>query len=273
MNPPDQTLTPAQWQGLARLGDLGNRLGDILDGPLSGVATEGLNRLGELAARRDLPKLAEQLFTTLDALERAGMLRLIQDNAEFVGNSIDTLLPILSQWMTELTRMPVDELKADLAAAFKTLRRVRLLGDFVDEHLAGALTSNVVHTSEFLQRNQTDQALIDMLVLLGRMHRNGTLSSLGDFSDYLAGLTEGTDPESLAGNMVQDAPHRRLEQLMRWVHSVESAMQEIEDDDAQLGGFSGLMHLLRDKEVQKGLHMLSILPTYLDRQRTKESRH
>ncbi|WP_322628724.1 DUF1641 domain-containing protein [Halothiobacillus sp.] len=267
LGPETGALTPEQWQGLAQLGDLGNKIGLLFDGPLAGVTTSEVNRLGDLAAHYDLPALGEHLIETLDACERAGLLRLIRENAAFIASSLETLQPLMAQWMVDLNQMPVDDLKADVASLFTTLRRMRHIGEFIETQLGGELTAGIVHGSAFLERNATDQALVALLELLGRLYRNGTLASLGDLTDYLAGLDEGTDPQSLAGNLVQNAPHRRLEQLIHLVHSAEEAMEGIEADDPHLGGIGGLVHLLRDKEVQKGLRMLSVLPAYMSRRK------
>jgi len=263
-NVSDGPLTQAQWEGLARLGDLGNRIGALMDGPLAGPATESLDRLGRLHARHDLLELGENLIATVDALERAGLLRLVRDNAEFIGDSLDTLIPMLSQWMEQLGQLPVEELKADVEMLFKTLRRLRLMGDFVEENLAGDIVANTVRISGFMQDNQTDQAIAELLVLVGKLHRNGLLNRAGDMADYLAGMTEGTDAESLAGSMVEDASQLHFEQLSRLLHGAERAMDDVQNDASHLGGITGLMHLLRDKEVQKGLRMLSVLPGYMN---------
>lgn len=267
-NVSDGPLTQAQWEGLARLGDLGNRLGTLVDGPMAGPATAGIDRLGALYAQYDLAELGENLLATVEALERAGLLRLVRDNAEFIGDSLETLLPLLSQWMDQVAKLPVDELKADAEMLFRTLRRLRLMSDFVEENLAGDITANTVRLSGFLQENETDQAIAEFAVLLGKLHRNGLLARAGDLADYLAGVTEGTNLESMTGSMVHSAPQERIDQLFSFIHGAEQAMKDAKAEDEQLGGVSGLIHLMRDKEVQKGLRILSALPTYMDRQRT-----
>lgn len=267
-NVSDGPLTQAQWEGLARLGDLGNRLGTLVDGPMAGPATAGIDRLGALYAQYDLAELGEKLIATVEALERAGLLHLIRENADFIGDSLETLLPLLSQWMEQVARLPVEELKADVEMLFKTMRRLRLMGDFVEENLAGDITAGTVRLSGFLQENETDQAIAELAILLGKLHRNGLLVRAGDLADYLAGVTEGTDIESMTGSMVHSAPQERINQLLSLIHGAEQAMKDAKAEDEQLGGVSGLIHLMRDKEVQKGLRILSALPTYMDRQRT-----
>ena len=79
-------LTEAQWAGLARLGDLGNRLGALLDGPLAGPATAGLDRLGELGSRYDFETLSVAVLGLVEALHRAGLLRLGRDHAVLIDH-------------------------------------------------------------------------------------------------------------------------------------------------------------------------------------------
>lgn len=259
------SLTAEQWQGLARLGDLGNQLSRFLDGPMAGVVTDTLNRMGNATAEYDVPALASHLLRTLQVLDRAGVLRLMAENAEWTVTTLESLGPTLGQWIVTLQQMPIDELRADAESLLKTLHRLRLIGDFVEHQLAGTLTSGIAQGSAFVTRNDTDKALIGLLELLGRLHRNGTLDRVGDLTDYLAGLDEGMTLDSFAERLLQQSSHPRIDQMMHLVHSAEEAMQDAEKDEAHLGGIGGLMHLLRDKQVQKGLRMLSVLPAYMNR--------
>lgn len=258
-------LTDEQWAGLARLGDLGNRLGALLDGPLAGPTTVTLNRLGELDGRYDLAALAEKIVGTLAALDRAGLLDRLSDNAQFVADSLEVLAPMLDQWLARVGELPADELKADAEFALTLLRKARLIAGFVDEKLASELTGKAVTLTEFLQRNQTDEAVAEALVQFGRVYRSGLLARLGDLAEYVAGLEEGTDVESLAGNLVKAVPSDAIGFAMHLLHSTEESMIDARQDEEHLGGYAGMLHLLRDKEVQRGLRMLSVLPLYLEK--------
>lgn len=262
----DTPLTNAQWAGLARLGDLGNRLGPLLDGPLAGPAGAKLEQLGEFDAEHDLTDLAAEFIQTVSALRQAGLLRLIRDNAQFIADSLEVIAPLATQWMEQLSRLPADEFKTDAAFALQLLRKTRLLGEFAQQHLAGELTGHMSETTEFIQRNRTDKALAELLVQLGRLHRSGMLTRLGDLAEYLSGLEEGTDFRKLAGSMVDAAPEGALSQLPQLLHGLEQAARNTREDENRLGGYSGLIHLLRDPQVQKGLRMLAQLTAHLEQQ-------
>lgn len=258
-------LSEEQWAGLARLGDLGNRLAGAIDGSLGGPATTAVDRLGALDSRYDLGTLVEKVVGVLSALDRAGLLDHLRDNAQFAADSLDVLAPVLSQWLQRLDQLPADELKADAEFALSLLRKARVIGQVIDDKLAGELTGKAVGITEFMQRNQTDEALAEMLVQLGRMYRSGLLSRLGDLADYVAGLKEGADVESLFGDLVKTMPTDAIGQTMHLLHSAEDAMRDARKDEKHLGGYSGMLHLFRDKNVQKGLRMLSVLPIYLEK--------
>ncbi|MEJ2479582.1 MAG: DUF1641 domain-containing protein [Acidihalobacter sp.] len=262
----DTPLSDAQWAGLARLGDLGDRLGPLLDGPLAGPAGAKLERLGEFDAEHDLTELAAAFIQAVSALNQAGLLRLIRDNAQFIADSLEVIAPLAAQWMEQLSRLPADEIKTDAAFALQLLRKTRLLGEFAQQHLAGELTGHMNEATEFIQRNQTDKALAELLVQLGRLHRNGMLTRLGDLAEYLSGLEEGSDFRKLAGSMVDAAPEGSLGQLPQLLHGLDQVVRDTREDENRLGGYSGLIHLLRDPQVQKGLRMLAQLTAHLEQQ-------
>lgn len=258
-------LTDQQWAGLARMGDLGNRLGALLDGPLGGPATAALDRLGAVDGRHDLPALTEKLIDTLAALERAGLLDLVRDNAQFVADSIEVLKPALDQWLARIGELPAAELRADAQFALTLLRKARLIAGFAEDKLAGELTGKAVGLVEFMQHNDTDEAVAELLIQLGQVYRSGLLARLGDLADNVAGLEEGSDFESLVGSLVKALPKDAIGQSAHLLHSAEEAMIDVREDEQHLGGYAGMLHLLRDKEVQKGLRMLSVLPIYLEK--------
>ena len=262
----DTPLSDAQWAGLARLGDLGDRLGPLLDGPLAGPAGAKLERLGEFDAEHNLTELTAAFIQAVNALNQAGLLHLIRDNAQFIADSLEVIAPLAAQWMEQLSRLPADEFKTDAAFALRLLRKTRLLGEFAQQHLAGELTGNMNEATEFIQRNQTDKALAELLVQLGRLHRSGMLTRLGDLAEYLSGLEEGSDFRKLAGSMVDAAPEGTLGQLPQLLHGLDQVVRDTREDESRLGGYSGLIHLLRDPQVQKGLRMLAQLAAHLEQQ-------
>lgn len=267
----DSPLTEAQWAGLARLGDLGNRLGALLDGPLAGPATAGLDRLGELGSRYDFETLGVAVLDLVEALHRAGLLRLWRDNAEFIGSSIETLAPVLSEWIEQAARMPLDDTRADIAALLRWMHRLRVFGEFVETELSSELASGAVDLTTFLQQNDTEPALREAAVQLGRIYRSGLLARLGEASEWIAGTSEDISLESLAGGLVRGAPANMAVRLARLLRGLEEAMAAAERGEVHLGGLGGLLHLLRDKDVQKGLYVLSVMSLSLSDQATKQA--
>lgn len=263
-------LTQEQWNGLARLGDLGNRIGAWMDGPLGGPATETIQRLGELDAEYDLAPLAEKTVAMLHALNRAGVLDMIRDNTPFLTRSLATLQPWITQWLERAGELPAEDLKADVAFALGLLRKTRIVSEFVDEKLAGELTGKLVDATAFVQAHHTDEAIADVLVQLGRIHRSGLLPRLADLAEYASGLDEGTDLPSQLGDLVRALPEDAIERSRALVHGARDALADAGKDEKHLGGYSGMLHLLRDKEVQKGLRVLSVLPLYLEKHNETE---
>lgn len=376
-------LTDEQWAGLARIGDLGARLGQVLDGPSAEVFTGGIDRVGRLASRYDVMGLAESLIATLDQLERAGLLAMVRENAQFVGASAETLLPLLSRWLQQLAALPVEEIKADVENLFSLLRKLRTVGDFMEKRLAGDITAGAVSVSEFLRANHTDEAIADLLVLLGRLqrsgllanagqwadsaaawfndqanissgksfvpllskwleqlaelpldeiktdvealfillrklrsvtefidthlageltagavnvaefvhanatdkavsellivlgqlHRSGLLADAGRWAEQLAGITDGMDVAASTSQLMNKVPGQSLEQLRQLIHSAQDAVADVQRDGKDLGGITGLMRLLRDKDVQKGLRLLAVLPAEIGRRMENGKHH
>lgn len=258
-------LTDQQWAGLARMGDLGHWLGTLLDGAAAEPLTAAIDRIGALDGSNDLSTLAEKLAETFAALNEAGLLDLLRDNAQFVADSLGVLLPLVGQWIERLSQLPAEEIKADAAFALTLLRKTRLVADFVDEKLSGDLTGKATHLTEFLQRHSSDEALAEAVVQLGRLYRSGQLSRLGDLAESVAGLEEGVDLESLIGVLARAVPGDAIDRSVRLLHSAQAALLDARADEDRLGGYAGMLHLLRDKEVQKGLRILSVLPVYLER--------
>jgi hypothetical protein len=120
-----------------------------------------------------------------------------------------------------------------------------------------------VDAADFARREALGESLQDLLHTLGHLHRNGSLAWLRDMSDYLEDLEQQRLPGSLAGQGIGSAASLsdRARKLLQGVHS---AMDDAASDADHLGGVKGLLHLLRDPEVQRGLRALAVLPTYLE---------
>lgn len=262
------TLTPAQWAGLARLGDLGQRLGETVDsGPVGQILADGLNRLGPLTARGELTETLTALMEAVEALHRAGLLHWIRDNAEFVGNSLDTLAPLFEDVLARLGRMPLDALEQEASALIGQVRRLSRLADFIEQNLGGELAENAVRIAEFVRQEGTEDALRDLLLQLGRLHRSGLLTHVGDLAESAVTLTRDIDVEALAEALARSRPAAFAERVVDGLQALSSALAEAERDAearAPNGGVGGLLKLLRDEEVQRSLHLLLRLPAHLE---------
>lgn len=252
-------LSPEQWQGLARLADLIN----ALSGPFAGPLTTTVERTLGLASRHDLVRLLETMIETTEALRASGLLKQIGDNADLMADSIRQLSPLLNTLPEKLDALPLAQLRHDLDRLHRLLDKAELFSDYATAHLAGPAVRWSVDVTEFAQQEALGESLKDLLQTLGHLHRNGSLAWLRDISDYL----EDGEQQQLLGSLVRgdiagaaNLPERARELLQ----GVQAAMDDAAGDSEHLGGISGLLHLLRDPDVQRGLRTLAVLPTYLE---------
>ncbi len=254
-------LSAEQWQGLARLADLVN----ALSGPLAGPVTGTLDHLLGLANRHDLGALSTEVVATIEALHKSGLLRLLRENAELLAGSMALLVPLLGSLPEKLNAMPFAGIRNDLDRLHGLLDKAELLGAYATEHLAGPTVRWSVDAANFAQREALGDSLKDLLQTLSHLHRNGSLAWLRDISDYLDEREQQRLLDSLAEQGIGDAaalPGRARTVL----HGVQAALDDAAQDAGHLGGVKGLLHLLRDAEVQRGLRALAVLPTYLQKQ-------
>lgn len=265
---PRATLTPAQWAGLARLGDLGCRLGETVDGGLvGGILADGLDRLGPLATGGKLTATTTALVDAIDALHRAGLLDWIRDNAEFVSASLDTLVPPLEAAISRLGKIHLETLGQEVSGLIDQIHRLTRLADFIEQTMGGELADNAVRIAEFVQQEGTEAALRDMLVQLGRLHRSGLLAHAGALAETAAAVSRDLDIEPLAEALAESRPATLAEQILDWLQAVRIAVAEAEretETDAPGGGVGGLFKLLRDAEVQRSLYLLLRLPRRIE---------
>lgn len=256
-------LTEEQIAGLARLGDLGNQLGQLLDGPLAGPLASTSTRLGEVYSRYDLASLAQSFLGAADALNRSGWFAFIQNNADFFAQSMDVLHPLLSQWVDSIDRLQIDKIKEDIDWLISQIRRGKELSEFVEAQWSSEIVGAIVKFTELIQREETIPALGELMELLGQIHRSGLYPKLRTIAEYAGGLDEGVDINLLAGQLIRKLPADSLEEVNQVVAGARSAINEVQKHDSELGGLRGLFYLLKDKNVQKGLQMIALVPTYL----------
>ena len=253
------TLSEEQWQGLARLADLVN----AMSGPFAGPVTGTVNRSMELASRYDLGQLLEAVLDTAEALRASGLLKQIGDNADLMADSIRLLAPLLKGSPTQLNALPLADLQNDLKRLHRLLDKAELFSEYAADHLAGPAVRWSVDAAEFAQREALGESIKEAMQTLDHLHRNGTLVWLRDISDYLEDREQQRLLGSLAGSGIGGAANLP-ERARKLLHGVQAAMDDAAGDADHLGGLSGLLHLMRDPEVQRGLRTLAVLPSYLE---------
>lgn len=266
---PTLPLTEAQIAGLARLGDLGNQLGLLLDGPLAGplaaLTTEG----GAWYAKYDFPALAQSVLEAADALHRAGWFDYIRDHAEFVATSLETLEPLFRQWMAAAGEFPVEKLKTDLEWLMEQLSRGREMSEFVKTQWSSELTEYVVAGTQYVQQQELIPALRDLVELVTKLHQAGVYQKLGLLAEFAGHLDEGVNVELLVGQMVHKIPPDSLALIQQMLGGAKEALSEVGAHEKEFGGIKGLLYLLRDKNVQKGLHVMATVPGWMADQNRK----
>lgn len=251
-------LSDAQWQGLAKLADMVNAAPQFA-GPLTGQLTELL----ALSSRYDLTALATSLLDTAQALHSSGLLKQLTENANLIAETIELLVPLAGTLQEKLAAVPFEELKQDLQRVRNLLDKADYLAEFTSKHLAGPLVGWSVQAASFAEREQLSESVTDVLETLGHLHRNGTLSQLREVSDYLQLREQRQLLSDLAGEGIDSLGSlpARAGQLLG---GVQAALDDAKEDAGHLGGIKGLLHLLRDPEVQQGMRALAVLPSYLD---------
>lgn len=256
-------LTEEQIAGLARLGDLGNQLGQLLDGPLAGPIASLTTKGGAWYAQYDFPALAQSVLEAANALHQAGWFAYVRDHAEFVANSLETLEPLLAKWMEAAGKLPVEKLRADLEWLVEQLSRGREISEFVKMKWSPELVEYVVAGTRYVQEKELVPALRDLVELLSKLHQAGLYEKLGQVAEFAGRLDEGVDIELLAGQMVHKIPPDSLDMIKQMLGGAKEALEEVGAHEKEFGGIKGLLYLLRDKNVQKGLHVMATVPAWL----------
>lgn len=143
-----------------------------------------------------------------------------------------------------------------LAAQTEALRAL------VNEHLAHDLTGWIAAAGSFVEREQPGAAMLDLLVTVAHLHRNGTLKRLRELSDILTGLGEGVETDALLAGLVRLSRGSALSRLSAWGEAIEAAAETATEAPAD-GGLFGLLRTLRDPNVQRSLQMLARIPEHL----------
>ncbi len=83
-------------------------------------------------------------------------------------------------------------------------------------------------------------------------------------ADIAQGVAQIGNGLSAIGHGVAEVG-RTLSPLQELVVTLNAALKEVQGRGQRLGGILGLLRLLRDKELQRTIHLLTVLPAVLDR--------
>lgn len=132
------------------------------------------------------------------------------------------------------------------------------LGSFAVKHLGGEMTEAVLTLTELVQDPKLLPALRELLATLVTLHEVGALRQLRDNAILAA---EGLRDTDLNNTMAQ---------MLKLPDRISAVMDQAQGVDAKhLGGFGGLMHMLRDKDVQHGIQTLARMAGALNTPATK----
>lgn len=164
-----------------------------------------------------------------------------------------------------------EELEAMARALPKFLRAGQASLAFVQKYWAGDITELIVAATAYVQRHEIDVALLDLLETVESLHRNQVFELLRTLADYYQGVHDNLHIPALFGDLMEKAEQseridtlgHRLTHLDQIMAAAENALLE-EAGQAQerfKGGWSGIYHLLRDPQTQRGLHqMITLFP-------------
>lgn len=255
--PETPPLTAQQWQGLARLGDISNLLAATLETSAGGTLAKQIGKVGDGYLREDFPGLLRDVLATLQSLRASGLLDALKDNAGLIMQTLDLAGVVLDEGWSRLDGLDIESLREDLRFGRATLRKTRLLAEFVEANLSADVVARLSGVLELVTQQASGDALVEALETLKHLHANGSLARLRESSDFLGDALGGVDAgEAIAGTLhrLEQLPLAKLGTL---TGAAERALEAVGRDRADLGGVRGLLRLLTDREVQAGLKTLT----------------
>ena len=260
-----QNLTPQQWQGLARLADMVNNIDSSLQGSSGNPFTGAVQELSQSVSDYDLPTLLISALESLKAYQESGLLKKAQDNAALINDSIDLLTPLTGELVEKLKEFSFAEIKQELTELRTVYKKIAISWQLLEKYFVPEISQNLIDSAAFWQENELQDSLADFLKTVSHLHKTGTFERIREFSDYLAVVNEQIDFDALMKDSIAAIKNVNLDKVGRLSESLDKAMEDASRHESTMGGASGLFRLLRNKDVQKGLRTLSILPVYLDK--------
>jgi len=197
-------------------------------------------------------------------LREAGLLELLRENAQPLAETISLLAPLSGELVGTLRELPLDKLREELGEWQALYAKLKAARGFFDGEVADALTGQLVEAGRFWQDNDLEASLADLMKTVSRLHESGMLARVRELADYLDASLQDVEHEPMLADLVKAADKFQLKRMGQLMEGLDQAMDDAGREEGHLGGTGGLWHLLRDKQVQKGLRTLFILPVYLE---------
>ena len=215
--------------------------------------------MNEAASKHSAPDPSEVTIPELSAEQWRGLAKLAESTTEALGEAFSgddaPTAEEIRQYVQLLRRL------MEIMAAVRA---------FVGTDLAGELTGASIKAMAFSRENDLPAAVGDALLTVSHLHRNGTFARVREISDQVAGLTSGVETDALVAAIVERVSASPLSRTGAMTRTVEDVVEGVEDEQPDLGGLRGLLHMLQDEEVQRGLVTLASVPGKLQAQ-TRES--
>ncbi len=264
-------LTSEQWAGLARLGDLANGAEQFMGSPAGVLPMEVALRAGDWNERFDLTGGLEELLETIQALRQAGALRLIRENASFVTESLTLLAPLMPKIIAALENIPFAKSMASIQMGGDFLSRINMFMDFLKGPAGNDLVSKIKELGDLWEETDANTTIVAALRVLKQLQEDGNLQRIADFSSQINHFTETIDLKSLPGQLIQKSTESSIPAtvtaLLQSGRSLTRALTEATEHESNVttGGLSGLYHMLKDPDVQRGMRIIAVLPVYLEK--------
>jgi len=264
-------LSPEQWAGLARLGDLVNGTESFLGSPASAAAMGVALRLGDWNERYQLDGSIDELLATLSALREAGILRWVRENASFLRDNAALLQSFVPQMLAVLQEIPWAVLPQALQLLGELLPRLQAVAAFVQGPVGNDLVGQLKKLGDLWEETRADESIVAALRLLRQLQEDGNLDRIADLSRQIGLMAETIPVESLLGQLIEEQEKSPLlSSIATLLHSSKAmahALADAAEHEAKgkAGGISGLYHMLKDPDVQRGMRVVAALPVYLQK--------
>ncbi|MBN2680314.1 DUF1641 domain-containing protein [Acidithiobacillus montserratensis] len=264
-------LTPEQWAGLARLGDLAHGSASFMESPAGNLPMDLALKAGRWDERFNLEGSIEELLETLKVLRESGLLALIRENAAFLAESVELLKPYVPILLAKLHELPLAEWMSALQLLGEIVPKLNAVLEFMQGPAGGAVVAKVKELGDLWQETSADTTIVEALRLLKQLQEDGNLQRVADLSRQVGLFAETIDLESLVGQFVQQSQNSPVlnsaASLMQSGRLMAAALADAAEHEAtgKAGGLSGLYHMLKDPDVQRGMRVVAVLPVYLEK--------